>query len=106
MLNEDLCLFLFAVVVCLVTLLMNKPKSRKKKNGSYSMMFRSPAKFLLTCFFYDHKHALPKVSIEMFKSRTAHMHWDHFEEKGLNWYLNYLKYFFVQLLRNYTQIRF
>ena len=43
-----------------------------------------------------------KSSIEMFKSGTAHMHWDHFEEKGLNWYLNYLKYFFVQLLHNYT----
>lgn len=53
-----------------------------------------------------HKDALPKVSIEMFKSRTAHMHWDHFEEKGLKWYLNYLKYFFVQLLHNYTQISF
>lgn len=49
-----------------------------------------------------HKDALPKVSIEMFKSRTAHMHSDHFEEKCLNWYLNYLKYFFVQLLHNYT----
>lgn len=28
-------------------------KQEKKKNGSYSMMFRSPAKFLLPCFFYD-----------------------------------------------------
>ena len=86
--------------------LNEQTEKQEKKNGSYSMMFRSPAKFLLTCFFYDHKHALPKVSIEMFKSRTVHMHWDHFEEKGLNWYLNYLKYFFVQLLRNYTQISF
>lgn len=61
--------------------LNEQTEKQEKKNGSYSMMFRSPAKFLLTCFFYDHKHALPKVSIEMFKSRTAHMHWDHFEEK-------------------------
>lgn len=56
--------------------LNEQTEKQGKKNGSYSMMFRSPAKFLLTCFFYDHKHALPKVSIEMFKSRTAHMHWD------------------------------
>lgn len=33
--------------------LNEQTEKQGKKNGSYSMMFRSPAKFLLPCFFYD-----------------------------------------------------